>query len=156
MRKFTLLFLLTLAFTCAFSRSAKHFVYFFNSVRDTIPVVSSDQFKVEEKVYLKVETEASFQGGNEGWKNFLQTHLNPDVPVRKKAPAGLYEVVIQFIVDKEGRISDMKALTNHGFGMEQEVIRVLKRSPRWLPAIQDGRKVKAYRKQPISFSISEK
>jgi len=87
---------------------------------------------------------------------FFASQLNPDIPVRKKAPAGAYQVVVQFIVDKEGRISDMKALTNHGFGMEQEVIRVLKRSPRWLPAIQDGRKVKAYRKQPITFSITEK
>jgi len=74
MKKFTLLCLLTLAFTCAFSRNDKHFVYFFNSVRDTTPVVSSDQLKVEEKVYLKVETEASFQGGNEGWTNFLQAN----------------------------------------------------------------------------------
>jgi len=155
MRKFTVLFLMILSFACAFSSNANYSVCFFNFIRDTIPVASSDR-KIEEKVYAKVETEASFQGGLEGWRHFLESNLNPNVPVRKKAPVGLYQVMAQFIVDKEGRISDMKALTNHGFGMEQEVIRVLKRSPRWLPAVQDGRKVKAYRKQPISFSISEK
>jgi protein TonB len=156
MRKFTLLLLMILVFTCTFSRNVNDVIYFSYVITDTIPVGSSDQLKVEEKVYAKVETEASFQGGNEGWRNFLQANLNADVPVRKKAPAGLYQVVVQFIVDKEGRISDMKALTSHGFGMEQEVLRVIKRSPRWIPAVQDGRKVKAYRKQPISFSVTEK
>jgi protein TonB len=40
--------------------------------------------------------------------------------------------------------------------MEDEVIRVLKLSPRWKPASQNGRFVKAYRKQPVTFVIEEK
>jgi protein TonB len=63
--------------------------------------------------------------------------------------------VIQFVVDKDGNLSNMKALTHHGYGMEQEVLRVLLKSPKWLPAIQDGRQVKAYRKQPVTFQITE-
>lgn len=65
-------------------------------------------------------------------------------------------VVVQFIVDQKGTLSDIKALTAHGYGMEQEVIRVLKKSPKWLPAQVNGRKVKAYRKQPITFAVSDK
>jgi protein TonB len=64
-------------------------------------------------------------------------------------------VVIQFIIDKEGKISNITALTKHGFGMEEEVIRLLKKAPNWKPAIQDGRFVKAYRKQPITFMVIE-
>lgn len=44
-------------------------------------------------------------------------------------------------------------LTNFGFGMEQEVIRTLKLSGTWNPAIQNGRPVKAYRKQPVTFQV---
>jgi len=157
MRKFTILLLVTIVFTCAFSRTAVHSIYFLSPVRDTLPVTdTSRQLQIEEKVYAKVETEASFQGGFEGWRHFLESNLDPNVPVRKKAPVGVFQIIAQFIVDKDGKISDIKALTSHGFGMEQEVIRVLRKSPRWLPAVQDGRKVKAYRKQPVSFSISEK
>ena len=64
-------------------------------------------------------------------------------------------MVVQFVVDKYGNISEIKALTNHGYGMEKEVIRVIKLGPKWNPAIQDGRQVKAYRKQPVTFVITE-
>ncbi|HVE60675.1 MAG TPA: energy transducer TonB [Chitinophagaceae bacterium] len=156
MRNFPVLLLMILSFTCAFSNNANHPVYLFNCIKDTIPVVGVGHVADAEKIFEKVETEASFVGGIRGWRQFLETNLNPNVPVKKKAPAGVYEVMVQFIVDKSGKISDIKALTSHGFGMEEEVIRVLRKSPRWLPAVQDGRKVKAYRRQPISFSITEK
>ena len=71
------------------------------------------------------------------------------------APAGTYTVVVQFVVDKEGNMSDVKALTSHGYGMEDEAVRVIKKGPQWKPAIQNGRNVKAYRRQPITFQIEE-
>jgi len=49
------------------------------------------------------------------------------VPVENAAPAGHYSVVIRFVVDKEGNVSDIEALTNHGYGMEQEAIRAIKK-----------------------------
>jgi protein TonB len=63
--------------------------------------------------------------------------------------------VVQFIVDKDGNVSEVKALTSHGYGMEEEAVRVIKRGPKWTPAIQNGRQVKAYRKQPITFVVTE-
>ena len=102
-----------------------------------------------------MEIEAYYPGGTERWLQFLQANLNSNIPIKRKAPVGTYTVYVQFIVDKEGKISDITPLTNHGFGMEEEVIRVLRRSPRWRPAIQDGRKVKAYRKQPITFVVED-
>jgi len=70
------------------------------------------------------------------------------------APQGIYTVMVQFTVDKYGYITDIKALTNHGYGMEKEVIKLLKKSPKWSPAFQDGRNVKAYRRQPVTFTVS--
>jgi len=102
-----------------------------------------------------VEFEAIFPGEQDGWAIFLQKNLNPNIPIKRKAPAGIYTVVVQFIVDKTGKLSDIKALTNHGFGMEEEVMRVMRRSPRWQPAVQNGRPVKAYRKQPVTFAITQ-
>lgn len=106
-------------------------------------------------IFTKPEVEASFPGGPPNWKIFLQTNLNANVPVKNKAPVGKYTVIIQFIVDKSGKTSDFRALTNHGFGMEGECIRVLKLSPPWIPATQNGYKVKVFQKQPITFFVGK-
>jgi len=110
-----------------------------------------------EKLYEKVEIEASFPGGDAIWRRYLERTLDASTPAKNGAPDGTYTVIVQFIVDKAGNISDVRALTSHGYGMEAEVIRVIKKGPKWSPAFQDGRHVRAYRKQPVTFMvISEK
>ncbi len=109
----------------------------------------------ELKIFEKVDIEASFPGGEMAWRKFLEKNLRADIPLKQGAPAGSYTVWIQFVVDKEGNVSDLKPLTNHGFGMETEIVRVLKKSPKWMPASQNGIPVKAYRKQPVTFVIEE-
>ncbi len=108
----------------------------------------------ENKIFDKVEIEASFPGGEAKWRRYLETNCNGQVASDNGAPEGTYTTVIQFVVDKDGTISDVRALTNHGYGMEQEAIRVIKKGPNWTPAIQNGRQVKAYRKQPITFQVT--
>jgi protein TonB len=108
----------------------------------------------ENQVFTKVEVEASFPGGEGAWRKYLERTLNSSTPVDNGAPEGSYTVWVQFIVDKEGNISDVKALSNHGFGMEDEAVKVIKKGPKWVPALQNGRNVKAYRKQPITFVVS--
>jgi len=107
------------------------------------------------RTYEKVEIEAEFQEPG-GWTNFLQAHLRPNVPVKQHAPAGTYLVVIQFFISKDGSVDGIIPLTNFGYGMEEEVMRVIRKSPKWQPATQNGRPVKAYRKQPITFVVSKK
>lgn len=108
----------------------------------------------ENKIFDKVEIEAKFPGGDSKWRQYLERNLNPNTPVDNGAPEGTYTVVIQFIVDKEGNISDVRPLTNHGYGMEEEAAKVIKKGPKWEPAVQNGRQVKAYRKQPITFQVT--
>lgn len=105
--------------------------------------------------FEKVEVEAEFPGGLQAWRRFLERNLNAMVPADKGAPAGSYTVVIRFIVDKDGSLSDFKANTRHGYGMEEEIIRVLKLSPKWIPAQDKGRTLKAYREQPVTFRVVE-
>ena len=99
------------------------------------------------------EKEANFPGGLDGWRKFLERTLDASVPARKGAKDGHYTILLKFRVDKEGNLQDLKATTNYGFGMEQEALRVLKRSPKWEPAVQFGRHVNAYRIQPITFVV---
>ena len=107
----------------------------------------------ENKIFEKVEIEASFKGGEGAWRKYLERNLNPSAPVDNGAPEGTYTVFVQFVVSKDGSISDVRALTKHGYGMEEEAVRVIKKGPAWTPAIQNGRSVNAYRKQPITFQV---
>jgi len=111
---------------------------------------------VTDSVFTREEKEAGFPGGEKGWRGYLERNLNPDVPVKRKAPAGTYNVRIKFIVQKDGSITDISAETSFGYGMEEEVIRVITKGPKWVPAVQYGRKVKAYRIQPVTFVVSLK
>lgn len=117
-------------------------------------VVEEKKEEDPNKVFEKVEVEASFKGGEREWTKYLQRNLDANVAIENGANEGSYTVVVQFIVDKEGKISDVRALSNHGHGMEEEAMRVIKRGPDWVPAIQNGRNVKAYRKQPITFVVA--
>ena len=105
------------------------------------------------KIFEKVEIEPAFPGGATEWRKYLEKNLNPSIPVDNGAPEGTYTVMAQFIVHTDGFISDLKTLTKHGYGMEDEVVRVLSKGPRWEPAIQNGKKINAYRKQPVTFQI---
>ncbi len=104
----------------------------------------------EPEIWEKVEVDAKFKGD---WPKFLLRNLRGEVPVENGAPAGRHMVIIQFVVDVDGTVSDIRPLTNIGFGMEEEAIRVLKKSDKWTPAFQNTQHVKAYRRQSIVFEV---
>lgn len=103
-------------------------------------------------IYIR---EAEFPGGKEAWQTYLVENIKTKVPLKNKAPNGTYQVIIRFIVDKNGKISNMEPETNLGYGMEEEIMRVLKKSPKWSPMILLGKFENAYRRQPITFVVSE-
>ena len=105
--------------------------------------------------FVKVEVEAEFPGGVSEWSKYLQKNLKANTPADNGAPIGVYQVIVRFIVTKEGKISNVEAETDHGYGMEQEVIRILKKGPDWLPASQNDKKVNAYRRQPVTFVVQQ-
>ncbi len=113
--------------------------------------------KVEnpDTIFLKVEKEAEFPGGQIAWRRFLTNKLDAQEPLNNGAKPGRYIVVIKFVVSKTGELSNFAAETNLGYGMEEEAIRVIKKSMAWKPAIQNGNIVNAYRRQPIIFEVND-
>ena len=118
-------------------------------------IVEAPKADDEDKVFTKVENEAAFPGGQQAWIRYLQKNLNANAPVDNGAPPGTYQVIVKFIVSKDGSISDVQAETKHGYGMEDEAVKIIKRGPKWTPALQNGRNVNAYRRQPITFVVEE-
>ncbi|MDI3318793.1 energy transducer TonB [Pinibacter soli] len=103
-----------------------------------------------EKYFTKVEVESEFPGGVSSWAKFLNENLNyPRAAVKKNIEG---TVVVQFIVDKEGNVTDIKAISGPD-ELKPEAERVMRKSPKWTPAQQSGRKVKSYKRQPITFRL---
>ncbi len=119
---------------------------------DSTGIIQPKKEKEAEVIRTTVDVPAKFIGN---WKSFLERNLNAETPVNHGASPGRYSVVVQFVVDNEGNVSDIKALTNHGYGVEEEAMRVLKKAPKWKPAIEAGQIVKAYHKQVIVFEVVE-
>jgi len=109
----------------------------------------------EGKVFNKVEIEAEYPGGTAAWAKYLRNNLDANTPIDNGASEGTYTVVVRFIVSKDGSISDVVAETKHGYGMEAEAMKIIKKGPKWTPAQQNGRMVNAYRRQPITFVVQE-
>ena len=110
--------------------------------------------EVNDVEFKSVEIEAKFPGGFKAWKIFLETTLDPSVPVDNGAPEGTYNIVVSFLVDKEGNVSEVKALNDPGFGIAEEAVKVIKKSKVWSPAINNNVKVIYRQKQVIVFRVS--
>lgn len=103
------------------------------------------------KVFTKVENPAEFPGGQGEWTRYLQKNLRyPDNAIDN----GTQGVVrVQFVVDREGNISEVQALNDPGDGLSDEAVRIIKKGPKWKPAEQNGRKVIYRHIQAITFRL---
>ena len=93
-----------------------------------------------------------FPGGTQAWLNFLGRHLRPpaDMEAGEKRSS-----LIRFSVDEEGTITNFQVVQSGGAEFDNEVIRVLKKMPKWLPAIQNGKTVAVSFTQPVTFVAQE-
>jgi len=118
---------------------------------------AKDSIPMNDKVFTKVDVEASFPGGDAGWKSFLIDNLKlTKIGKKLKFEKGQKQisetVIVKFIVSKDGSIADINIENKEANSLfKEEAIRVIKASPNWKPAQQNGRKVNAYRRQPITF-----
>ena len=106
-------------------------------------------------VFIHVEKEAAFPGGTTAWMRYLERNLNSGLPAEDGAPTGRYTVVVSFLVDKNGNVSEVVAENNPQYGTAEEAVRVVKKSHTWTPALQNGHNV-AYRvRQSITFEVHD-
>ena len=99
---------------------------------------------------VKVEVESEFPGGAKGWNSFLSSTLVYPKKAVKKNIQG--QVVARFIVEKDGSLNDIEIISGPK-ELWPAVLDVLKQSPNWKPAIQNGKKVKSYKMQPFNFRL---
>lgn len=103
-----------------------------------------------DKTFTKVEIESEYPGGASAWQRYLNKNLRYPQDAIDNEIQGT--VVVQFIVDKGGNVSDVEAISGPK-ELREEAVRVIKKSGSWTPAVQNGRQVKSYKKQPIVFRL---
>ena len=103
-------------------------------------------------IWNKVEIPSEYPGGTAAWQRFLNKNLRFSQEAIDNEIQGA--VVVQFIVDQEGNVSNVEAISGPE-ELRAEAVRVIKKSGQWTPAIQNGRKVKSYKRQPIIFRLQD-
>ena len=115
-------------------------------------VISKDDYI---KVFTEAQRPATFPGGMELWRRYLERNLDANVAARDGAPAGLYPVKLQFTVDTNGTVSNVKAVEVPQACPHcgPEAVRIMSRTPKWIPAVQDGQNVVYQGVQFITFVV---
>ncbi|WP_026461820.1 energy transducer TonB [Adhaeribacter aquaticus] len=106
---------------------------------------------VKEEIFNFVEQQPTFPGGMEAMFRYLGKNIKyPNVALRNQLEG---TVTLQFVVNKEGEISDITVLKPLGGGTDEEAIRVVKSMPKWTPGRQNGRAVSVRYTLPVRFKI---
>lgn len=121
------------------------------STQPEIPVAVETEEK--DKIFVFVEQNPEFAGGQAALLRFLQKNLR--YPNQAVNAGVMGKVFMQFVVGKDGAISNVDVLKGIGFGCDEEAQRVVKLMPRWSPGKQSGRAVAVKFTLPIMFQLSE-
>ncbi|WP_448636020.1 TonB family protein [Pedobacter panaciterrae] len=102
--------------------------------------------------FVSLETQPSFPGG----MNLFYEYLKKSVRYPKEAFENKIEgkVFLSFVVETDGSLTDIMVDRKLGSGTDEEAVRVLKESPKWIPGVQDGKKVRVKYNIPISFALN--
>ena len=105
-----------------------------------------------DEVFTIVEDQPAFPGGNAAFYKFVASNMTYPAQARRMGIEG--RVFVQFVVDKDGSVTEVKAVKGIGAGCDREAERVLNSSPKWTPGKQRGRSVKVRMVLPIIFKLN--
>ncbi len=104
------------------------------------------------QVYDFVAESPEFSGGMKAWAKFLNNNLNYPAAARENNIQG--RVILSFVIEKDGTLSQIKVVQGIGGGCDDEAIRVLKKAPKWTPGRQNGQAVRVQFTLPIYFKLN--
>ncbi len=107
-----------------------------------------------DSVFDKVEIEASFPGGPTAWSQYISEKIENNLMEFSEKDYGT--CIVKFIVDKNGKISDVEAVTMKKSKLAKILMRAIRNGPHWIAAQQNGKPVNAYRLQPVTITQPEK
>lgn len=108
----------------------------------------------KQRVYkaTELETKPQFKGGQVEIVRYLSMGLSYPEQARENAIMGT--VVVEFIIDEEGKVQSPRILKGLGFGCDEEVLRTVTKMPAWQPGIYNGFMVKSKVVMPVRFELT--
>jgi len=128
---------------------------------NTAPIETDDEIVVDESQNQVIEQQApvltivelmpAFNGGEEAMYQFLSENIKYPQVAKETGIQGT--VIVKFVVEKDGSISDVQLLKTIGGGCDEEAVRVVKAMPKWKVGKQNGEPVRVYFTLPIRFTL---
>ncbi|WP_020530940.1 energy transducer TonB [Flexithrix dorotheae] len=118
-----------------------------------VNIEEEQEVEVAEEIFQIVEDPATPSGGYKEFYAFVGKNLKYPRKALDVGVAG--KVYVQFVVDKDGSLTNMNVVRGIGFGCDEEAIRVLALAPKWKPGKQRGVAVKQIMVIPITFKIAD-
>jgi TonB family protein len=103
------------------------------------------------RIYNAVEINPSFPGGEKAMAEFIDKTMRYPAMAKQNNTQG--RVFIQFVVETDGSLSDLKILRDPGNGLGDETIRIFKQSPKWIPGMRKGKVVRVQFTEPVNFTL---
>lgn len=121
----------------------------------SLPMTQPSNPGIKVEKMTQVQVPVSYPGGDTAWRNFINANINRDVPIINGCPPGKFVVKVSFIVDKKGKLSDLKLEHDPGYGTGTEVLRFFAKADKWNPATINGKPVVSRSEKTVTFSVSE-
>jgi len=118
-----------------------------SETRNIVEAAPSDE------VFKAVEINPEYPGGEGAFGKFLQKNIHYPTFAKENNIQG--KVYVQFIVERDGSLTDISVVREPGSGLGDEAMRVLKMSPHWKPGIQNGKPVRVQYTVPINFTLGD-
>ena len=107
--------------------------------------------EVKEEVFRSVEQMPQFPGGEQALMKYLQSHINYPPMAAENNVQG--KVVVQFVVDKTGKVGEVKVVRSVDKDLDREAVRVCKSLPKFTPGRQNGQAVSVWYTLPVTFKL---
>ena len=122
-----------------------------NEIIEDVIIEEAPEEEVADQIFQIVEEPATPQGGYEAFYEYVNKNMRYPAQARRMGIEGT--VYVQFVVEKDGSITDVAAIRGIGAGCDEEAIRVIKNQPRWNPPKQRGKPVRQRIVLPIKFQL---
>ena len=115
-------------------------------------VVQAEQPKEEtDEIFTVVEESATPKGGMQAFYKFVGEKIKYPAQARRMGIEG--RVFVEFVINKDGSLSDVRSIKGIGAGCDEEAVRIIQSAPPWNPGKQRGKSVKQRYTLPIIFKL---
>jgi TonB family protein len=113
----------------------------------------SEKSKMQGELFTVVEQQPEYEGGMEAFYKYVSSEMTYPLQARQRGIEG--RVYVQFVVEKDGSLSDVKVIKGIGAGCDSEAVRVVQNASSFKPGTQRGRPVRVRMSMPIIFKLNE-